>query len=232
VPTPPKILTHLKLWLPLAAAAVAAALIVSAQTDIEPVGSEGPHSALAPDTAPAGSEGVHGGNITGKVTAGKGISVVWVEAVPGKTFPRQKKTFTVAQKALRFVPHIMAVPAGTVVDFLNGDNVQHNIFWPAISGNKKLSHSLGTWPKGQTRMFQFSTPGVVPLLCNVHPEMSAYIIVTPTPYLAETDDSGSFTIADVPDGSYTVTAWHEGFKSQSKPAVVASDVRVEFTLAK
>jgi len=82
------------------------------------------------------------------------------------------------------------------------------------------------------RMFQFTTPGIVPLLCNVHPEMSAYIIVTPTPYLAETDDFGSFEIAGVPDGSYTVTAWHEGYKTQSKPLMVASDAKVNFTLVK
>ena len=219
------VLTHFKPWLPLGAAALAAALILSAQTDKETVGS-------ASRVAPAALDAEMHGNILGKVNAGKGISVVWVEASPGKTFPKPDKSFAVAQKALRFVPHVMAVPTGATVDFMNGDNVQHNIFWPAVSGNKKLGHTLGTWPKGQTRMFQFTTPGIVPLLCNVHPEMSAYIIVTPTPYLAETDDSGSFKISDVPDGSYTVTAWHEGYKTQSKPAVVASDVKVDFTLTK
>ena len=208
--------SHLKPWLPLAAAVLAAGVAVSAQP---------PEAAPAP--GPAQTD-----NITGKVMAGKGISVVWVEAMPGSTFPKPNKTATVSQKALRFVPHVIAIPAGETVDFLNGDNVQHNIFWPAISGNKKLSHTLGTWPKGQTRMFQFTTPGIVPLLCNVHPEMSAYIVVTPTPFLAETDDAGSFVIADVPDGSYKVTAWHEGYKTLSKPVTVAKDARVDFTLSK
>ena len=69
-------------------------------------------------------------------------------------------------------------------------------------------------------------------MCNVHPEMSGYVIVTPTPYYAETDDSGSFKITNVPDGSYTVTAWHEGYKNQSKPVAVGGDVTVEFTLSK
>jgi plastocyanin len=157
---------------------------------------------------------------------------VWVEAAPGMTFPEPTKSFSVSQKNLRFSPHVLAVPVGATVDFLNGDAVAHNIFWPAISGNKKLFHTLGTWPKGQTRMFQFNTSGIVPLLCNVHPEMSAYIVVTSSPYFAETDESGSFTIASVPDGSYKVTAWHEGYKSQTKPVTVASDGRVEFTLTK
>ncbi|MBZ5577828.1 MAG: carboxypeptidase regulatory-like domain-containing protein [Acidobacteriia bacterium] len=175
---------------------------------------------------------VHAGEITGKVTAGKGISVVWVEAVPGKTFPKPDKPITMDQKSLLFQPHIMVAPVGVTVEFLNSDNVQHNIFWPAISGNKKLSHNMGTWPKGQTRSFQFDTVGVVPLLCNVHPEMSGYIIVTPTPLYAETDESGAFKIADVPDGSYTVTAWHEGYKNQSKPVTVKGTAAADFALTK
>ena len=211
------LLNFLKPWLPLAAAAVAAGIVVSAQ---------------APDAERTGSAGPRTGNITGKVNAGKGISVVWVEGTPGKTFGKPAKAPVISQKALKFVPHVMAVPVGASVDFLNGDNVQHNIFWPAISGNKKLSHSLGTWPKGQTRAFEFTTPGIVPLLCNVHPEMSAYLIVTPTPYLAETDEAGSFEIADIPDGSYTLTAWHEGYKTLSKPVTVESDAKVDFTLSK
>ena len=82
------------------------------------------------------------------------------------------------------------------------------------------------------RQFQFDTPGVVPLLCNVHPDMSGYIIVTPTPYFAKTDISGNFKIANVPDGSYTVTAWHEGYKNQSKPVTVAGDATADFSLTK
>lgn len=189
-------------------------------------------NAQAPEADRADLSVPKAGSISGKVIAGKGISVVWVDAIPGKTFPKPDKPATISQKALRFAPHVLAVPVGASVDFLNGDNVQHNIFWPTISGNKKLAHTLGTWPKGQVRMFQFTTPGIVPLLCNVHPEMSAYIIVSPTPFLAETDEAGSFQIADIPDGAYTVTAWHEGYKTQSKPVTVASDAKVTFTLVK
>ena len=172
------------------------------------------------------------GNISGRVTAGKGNSVVWVEAIAGKTFPKPDKPFAMDQKRLLFQPHIMAVPVGATVEFLNSDNVQHNIFWPSISGNKKLTHNMGTWPQGQTRKFEFDMPGIVPLLCNVHPEMSGYIIVTPTPYFAVTDDAGNFKIANIPDGSYTVTAWHEGYKNQSNPVTIAGDGTADFTLTK
>jgi len=68
----------------------------------------------------------------------------------------------------------------------------------------------------EKRSYTFDKPGVVPLLCNVHPEMAAYVVVSPTPYFAETDEAGNYKIKDVPDGSYTVTAWHEGAKNQSK----------------
>jgi hypothetical protein len=62
--------------------------------------------------------------------------------------------------------------------------------------------------------------------------MSAYVIVAPTPYFAQSDADGSFKIADVPDGTYTITAWHEGMKTQSKPVTVAGDTKVDFTLSK
>lgn len=175
---------------------------------------------------------VQAGDISGKVTAGKGASVVYVEAVAGKTFPAPAKPLDMDQKSLTFQPHLLIAPAGATVEFLNSDNVAHNIFWPAISNNKKLGHNLGTWPQGEKRAFKFETPGIVPLLCNVHPEMSGYVIVTPTPYYAESDATGSFKISGVPDGSYTLTAWHEGFKTQSKPVMVSGDTKADFTLSK
>jgi plastocyanin len=172
------------------------------------------------------------GTISGKVAAGKGNSVVYVDAIAGKTFPAPAKAQVCDQKSLLFQPHVVAVQAGSTVEFLNSDKVQHNIFWPAISGNKKLGHNMGTWPSGEKRNFKFDTPGVVPLLCNVHPEMSGYIVVTPTPYLAVTDAEGNYKIADVPNGSYTVSAWHEGMKTQSKPVAVSGDATQDFALSK
>jgi hypothetical protein len=91
---------------------------------------------------------------------------------------------------------------------------------------------MGTWPSGEKRGFKFDTPGVVPLLCNVHPEMSGYIIVSPTPHFALTDAEGNYKIADVPNGSYTVSAWHEGMKIQSKPVSVSGDATLDFAPSK
>ncbi len=171
------------------------------------------------------------GTITGTVSPGK-FSVVYVDTIQGKTFPAPTQQPVMDQKGLAFSPHVMAVQQGTTVEFLNSDSVQHNVFWPSISGNKKLSHNMGTWPQGEKRPFKFDNPGVVPLLCNVHPEMSGYIIVSPTPYFAETDASGNYKIENVPDGKYNVVAWHEGAKTQTKSVDVSGTGKADFNLSK
>lgn len=168
------------------------------------------------------------GNIKGKVSPGK--SVVYLESSGAATPAASDKPVTMDQKGLRFEPHVLVIQVGTTVDFLNSDQVQHNVFWPSISGDKKKTHNMGTWPQGQKRPFKFNDPGVVTLLCNVHPEMSGYIIVSPTPYFAETDAEGAFTIANVPDGQYTINAWHEGKKLQSKKITVSGNTTADFTL--
>lgn len=170
------------------------------------------------------------GTIEGKVSPGN--SVVYVDSIPGKTFPAPTEKPVIDQKNLAFSPHITVIQKGTTVDFQNQDSVQHNVFWPSVGGNKKEAHNLGTWPKGDKRSFKFDQPGVVPLLCNVHQEMSGYLIVSPTPYFAQADASGNYKIDNVPDGKYSVVAWHEGAKAQTKSVEVAGSGKADFTLAK
>jgi plastocyanin len=172
------------------------------------------------------------GTISGQVSGVAGQSVVYVDTISGKTFPAPAQHPVIDQKSLVFQPHVTAVQVGTTVDFLNSDSVAHNVFWTSIGGNKKLNHNLGTWPKGDRKSFKFDTPGAVPILCNVHPEMSAYLVVVPTPYFATSDQAGNYKIENVPDGSYTVIAWHEGAKNQSKPVSVSGDTKADFTLSK
>lgn len=168
------------------------------------------------------------GSLKGKITPG--TSVVYLETASGPVPASADKKATMDQKGLLFQPHVLVVQAGTTVEFLNSDKVQHNVFWPSISGDKKKSHNMGTWPQGEKRPFKFTDPGVVPLLCNVHPEMAGYIIVSPTPYFAETGADGSYSLANVPDGDYTITAWHEGKKIQSKKISVKGDTTADLTL--
>ena len=175
------------------------------------------------------SQGCLAGTIKGKVSPGKS-SVVYLESAAGAAAPATDKHVTMDQKGLLFQPHVLAIQQGTTVEFLNSDKVSHNVFWPSIGGDKKKGHNLGTWPTGERKPFRFDQPGVVPLLCNVHPEMSGYIVVSPTPYFAETGADGEFTLANVPDGKYTITAWHEGKKTQSKQITVIGDTTADFTL--
>jgi plastocyanin len=171
------------------------------------------------------------GTVSGKVSGAGADTVVWIDNPSGKT-EVPSKSFVVDQKGLLFIPHVMVVPVGSTVDFLNSDNVQHNVFWGAISGNKKLGKNLGTWPKGEKRSFKFENPGVVALLCNVHPEMSAYVIVVPTSYYATTNASGEYTIENVSDGPHTITVWHEGMKQQSKQVTTSGATKADFSLSK
>jgi plastocyanin len=168
------------------------------------------------------------GSVNGKVTPGK--SVVYLESASGTVAAAADKKAVMDQKGLLFQPHVLVVQTGTTVEFLNSDKVQHNVFWPSISGDKKKGHNMGTWPQGEKRPFKFTDPGVVSLLCNVHPEMAGYIIVSPTPYFAETGADGAYTLANVPDGDYTITAWHEGKKTQSKKITVKGDTAADITL--
>jgi plastocyanin len=172
------------------------------------------------------------GTISGKVTGVPGASVVFVEAIPGKTCPVPAEQPVMAQRRLMFQPHILPVQQGSTVEFLNSDSVAHNVFWVSVGGNKRLGHNLGTWPQNEKRAFKFDTPGAVPLLCNVHSEMSGYIVVVPTPYFALTNQSGEYKIENLPDGAYNLTAWHEGIKNQSRHVDVAGDAKTDFTLSR
>jgi plastocyanin len=175
--------------------------------------------------------------IRGKVSV-QGIKsieniAVYVDVIPDKKFDAPKEHIVIDQRKMTFMPHIVAVQQGTTVDFLNSDPVGHNVYWPSISGNKKLAHNLGTWPKGEKKPFQFNDLGVASLLCNVHPEMSGYVVVVPTPYFAVTDKDGNFEIKNVPAGKYTLKTWSEDGKPTTQAIdVSAATTTVELTVKK
>ena len=147
---------------------------------------------------------------------------IYIDAVPGKHFDAPAQHVVVDQHHMAFVPHVVVVLQGTTVDFLNSDPVGHNVYWPSISGNKKLARNLGTWQQGQRKSFQFSDLGVAPLLCNVHPEMSGYVVVVGSPYFAVTNKEGAFEIKDVPPGTYTLKTWSEDGKPTTRSITVGS----------
>ena len=175
--------------------------------------------------------------IKGKVSV-QGIKsadsiAVYVDAIPDKKFDPPKDHIVVDQRKMAFLPHVVVVEQGTTVDFLNSDPVGHNVYWPSIGGNKKLSHNLGTWPKGDKKPFQFNDLGTASLLCNVHPEMSGYVVVVPTPYFAVTDKDGNFEIKNIPAGKYTLKTWSEDGKPTTQAVdASAATTTVELTVKK
>ena len=160
------------------------------------------------------------GTVTGKVNTAipkyAADAVVYLVGVKGPVVPQHA---SVDQKSLVFVPHVTAVPVGSTVDFKNSDKVNHNIF--SASAAKKFN--LGTYNPGMSKNVLFDKPGAVNLLCNVHSEMSAWVVVTENQYAAVTGKDGSFTIKNVPVGTYEITAWSEKLKPQGKTMVTVAE---------
>src|ERR1044071_9197914 len=138
-------------------------------------------------------------------------AVVYIDKIPGKRYAALSGQAVLDQVNLKFVPHVLPVLAGTTVAFPNSDEVRHNVFSP---GPPRFD--LGTYPQNKTTHHLFDKPGVWTMLCNVHAEMSAYVVVTETPYFARTEKDGKFILKDVPPGKYTLKVWHE----QARPASV------------
>jgi len=162
------------------------------------------------------------GDLHGKVVC-KGVpncdgAVVYVGAIAGKTFPAPKEHAKVDQKYETFVPHVLAVQAGSTIDFLNSDAVLHNVFTPDACAER---FDLGLWPQNEVRSYTYRKECVVTLLCKVHNYMVAFVVVSPTPYFAMVKGDGSYRIPDVPNGAYTVKIWHEKLKPARKAVTVA-----------
>jgi plastocyanin len=156
----------------------------------------------------AGVGSATAGDIVGRVQApGANVDlssfIVYVD-VEG-SFPPPTRPVVLDQRALRFVPHVLPILVGTTVEFANSDPLAHNVF--SISPAKRFN--LGLYGHGASRRVRFDRPGVVELLCNVHQEMSAYILVLKTPYFARTAEDGSFRLSGVPAGNHRLGCWHE-----------------------
>ncbi len=169
------------------------------------------------------------GTLSGGVKA-TGPSAVVLETVPAKAFPAPTQTAAMNQQGMKFIPALLVIQKGTTVVLSNNDNVPHNVVWPNIYGKKLLGHNLGTFNKGKTLSFKFDNAGNVPLLCDIHSEMTATIVVSPSPYFAETDAAGNYSIKDVPDGAYKATAWHNG-KATILAVTVKGDTTLDFAAA-
>jgi plastocyanin len=162
------------------------------------------------------------GDIVGTVTVPKPDQVVvYVETVAG-TFAAAHATMDQLKKV--FVPFVLPVVKGSTVDFRNGDNLSHNVF-----GVGADEFNLGAFSMGGVRQHTFNKPGEVNILCNVHPEMEAHVLVLQNPYFARPESNGKFQIAGVPPGDYVIKAWYAGkTKKQSANVPATGSVTVTF----
>jgi plastocyanin len=185
---------------------------------------------LMAGTAPAG-------DVTGKVSEtglkSAGNIAVYIDAGAGKKFDPPAQHVSMDQKNMKFVPDILVIMKGTTVDFLNSDQVVHNVYWPSINDNKALKHSMTIVSPGDKKSYQFDNVGAAPIFCNMHPDMAGYIIIVPSPYFALTGNDGTFTIKNVPAGTYTLKTWAaDGKLTTQSITVTDATTNVDLTVVK
>ncbi len=147
-------------------------------------------------------------------------TLVWLEPA-GKTWKKPAAAFTMTTRSKTFLPHVLAVPAGSTVTFPNEDPISHNLF-SLTPGN---TFDLGLYRKGPGKSHKFDAPGVVNVYCNIHPNMSAVVHVMATPWYGFADANGNYSL-DVPTGKYRLTAWNEQGGSVSSDIEVKSDGKI------
>jgi len=169
------------------------------------------------------------GTVTGTVVAvksGKPVKAeylyVYLQPVKPPRYPGHGKTFQIHQKNKQFVPHVLVVPSGSVVEFPNDDDAEtHNVFSP---NGPPTQFDLGRKNKSdKPASREFDDPGEVELFCDIHQEMWAKVKVVDTPYVADAHD-GTFTITGVAPGTYKVIAW-----APSSAEVVSPDKQITVT---
>ena len=152
--------------------------------------------------------------VTGRVVpegAGKGSiatsSVVWLAptGAAADSLPVAPMHATLAQKDKAFDPHLLVVTRGSTVEFPNRDPWFHNVF--SLFNGKRFD--LGLYEAGTTRTVHFDREGVSYIFCNIHPEMSAIVVVLSSSYFAIPNKQGEFAITSVPPGRYMMHVWSE-----------------------
>ena len=190
-------------------------------------------SALAAAVLLAAAVPAAAGTITGRVSVidrgGRPASdltnvVVYVDGLKVKPRPA---TARVSMKGKQFLPHVVAVPVGGTVEFPNDDPIFHNVF--SVSGENRFDLALYKRPKTGTQTFHH--PGVVKVYCNIHPQMSAVVVVRDNPFFAKVSPDGTFAIEHVPAGRHVVKAWHERAGEAAAEVAVPEQGSVSASLA-
>jgi len=156
-------------------------------------------------------------------------SVVYLDSAPRRAFEQVEPGRAVLdQRDERFIPHVLAITTGTVVDFPNSDRIYHNVF----SLSKPRPFDLGRYAVGRSKRVRFDRPGVVRVFCDIHSHMNAFILVFSHPFFSLSDTDGRYRIDNVPPGTYSLIAWNEGVSSEPRQVTVpdGGEAELDFTL--
>jgi plastocyanin len=180
--------------------------------------------------------------------------VVYLEKVGVNDFPTSIKEVRMDQKGLVFIPHVIAIQKGTTVEFLNNDNDKHNVYF--VNDKSGKTKDIGTWQPGESRDHTFEkhhevikkagangAPDTMIVLCKLHLEMAAYIVILENPFFTTASIDGTtqkakYTIKNIPPGKYILKAWHKNLKLMGlqKEVVVEqgkeTNIDLEITKAK
>ena len=161
--------------------------------------------------------------ITEGSKSGKDV-VVYLEDKNGKVYPPPETIPEMDQQGLVFIPHVMAVQKGMTVRFLNNDSVDHNVYFLFEKTGETLD--IGTYPQGVHVDYKFEDTGSVIVLCKLHLEMAAYILVLDNPYYTLSDidadsQTAQYSIENVPPGDYILKAWHKKLQMKGELAEIS-----------
>jgi plastocyanin len=173
------------------------------------------------------------GTVTGRVKVTEkggrpagdlGDVVVWIEGAKTRPKPAAVK---MTMKNKQFVPRVVVVPVGGSVEFPSEDPIFHNVF--SVSGENRFD--LGLYKRPKSGAWTFQKPGIARVYCNIHPQMSAVVVVRDNPFYARANADGTFTIEGVPAGKYEVKAWHDRGGESMAQVTVPADGAVTAELA-
>jgi plastocyanin len=221
--------------LSLAAAVACALLTASAVAPVLTAGVEQPHGAIRgrldirrlarpaerrPEVAEPGSAGL-------RDMPDLRRGVVYLETAPRAAFEeRDSGRAVMDQRNETFVPHVLAITVGTVVQFPNSDTTFHNVF----SYSRPQRFDLGRYAVGHSNSVRFDRAGVVRVFCDIHSHMNAFILVFSHPFFHVTEPDGRFRLDNVPAGTYTVVGWYEGDARTSRAVTVPAGGVVDVEL--
>ncbi len=184
--------------------------------------------AVTKDTAKCGSE-----TVSEDLVVGPDNGVRWaVLSLNGAKAAGTKPAAggVLDQNGCRFLPHVSVVPKGEEFSVLNSDGILHNVHTYSQK-NAAVNKAQPAFKKEMK--LSFGEPEIITLTCDVHSWMKGYLVVTDSPYVAVTDEAGSFKIPDVPPGTYKLDLWHESLGRQTKDVTVKAgdETQVSFELA-